>query len=875
MGDTVTIGLLFTASAGAALSGLTSIGSAVDKLKEKGERTNRAFTEIGAAIKKSAAAGNDVGALAKRYEGLWSSIERAKTAALGLQKAQDKVAGHRAAIGSMWGSALGTVGAGMSLALPVKEAIDFEKAMAGVKTMVPDATPQQMAELRKSLVAMTRDIPISQSGFADMAKSAGQLGIAMKDIPDFTKVVAKVSTAFEMPAEQAGTNMAKIANVYNVPIEKMTRLGDVISKLAAVGTATPMDIINATSRMGGMASMFGLNVEQAAVWTNTLVGMGEEAEVVGTAMDRMMMNLSTADKQPKDFQRALKEIHVSARGLKKAIGEDANGALQKFLATVAKAPQSKQAGIMKDLFGEEAAPHLMKLLAPKAKQLIKDSFDAVAGADGTTERVFQDKLATTSAQMELLKNNTVELGISIGTVLLPALNNVMKTVRPLVYTLIKWSEAHPKLVENIGKVAAGMVAFSAAGLVMRAGYHGIAFGAWSVIVPLKAVRATWLATSAALKAESLGAAVSKLGLVGKAATVVGGAVAGISWPVIIVGALFVASGLLIYKYWRPLKDFFIGFWRGFKAGIEPLSPIFKTTFEYWAPTFHKMGGALKPVIGWFTSLLIPVESSGEATQQFGETVGYVIGEIVRWFIQDLPNAFMRMLHEFGRLPEAMKKYGMDMMSGLIGGITGKLGEVKDTIVGAGKSVTGWFSGVLGISSPSRVFMRLGGYLDQGLSLGIGSSIGQVKAAAGALAKAAVPDLGAMARQAIPMPKMPSVGTLARQALPSMPKLPSLGSLARQALPSMPKLPNLQSMAQQALSGALPSLPKLPNLQKMQSALTNHTNITMNVSGAAAGAADEIAGKARQAVDMGFDQFRKQMDKYTREMGRRAFGGATA
>lgn len=62
--------------------------------------------------------------------------------------------------------------------------------------------------------------------------------------------------------------------------------------------------------------------------------------------------------------------------------------------------------------------------------------------------------------------------------------------------------------------------------------------------------------------------------------------------------------------------------------------------------------------------------------------------------------------------------GVHLMQGLIGGIRSALGLVKDTIVGAGASVVGWFKEKLGIHSPSRVFSALGGHMMTGLSNGL-------------------------------------------------------------------------------------------------------------------------------------------------------------
>jgi TP901 family phage tail tape measure protein len=75
-------------------------------------------------------------------------------------------------------------------------------------------------------------------------------------------------------------------------------------------------------------------------------------------------------------------------------------------------------------------------------------------------------------------------------------------------------------------------------------------------------------------------------------------------------------------------------------------------------------------------------------------------------------AFIRGL--VGRFREA----GANIVRGLIAGVGAMFGALKNKIMSLGKSAVGWFKGVLGIHSPSRVFAGLGGHMMGGLALGV-------------------------------------------------------------------------------------------------------------------------------------------------------------
>ena len=102
---------------------------------------------------------------------------------------------------------------------------------------------------------ITLDSPSFMAGteLAKITASGGQLGVARKDLPKFTETIAKMSVAFDMAADQAGDSMAKLANVYQIPIDQIGKLGDAVNHLSNSSPAKAGDIINTLGRVGGVA----------------------------------------------------------------------------------------------------------------------------------------------------------------------------------------------------------------------------------------------------------------------------------------------------------------------------------------------------------------------------------------------------------------------------------------------------------------------------------------------------------------------------------------------------------------------------------------------------------------------------------------------
>ncbi|GEK74227.1 MULTISPECIES: phage tail tape measure protein [Halomonas] len=70
------------------------------------------------------------------------------------------------------------------------------------------------------------------------------------------------------------------------------------------------------------------------------------------------------------------------------------------------------------------------------------------------------------------------------------------------------------------------------------------------------------------------------------------------------------------------------------------------------------------------------------------------------------------------IPEKFGSLGSAMIDGMIDGLTGKIGELRERITGIAGNVRDWFADKLDINSPSRVFAQLGGYTVDGLNAGL-------------------------------------------------------------------------------------------------------------------------------------------------------------
>lgn len=151
-------------------------------------------------------------------------------------------------------------------------------------------------------------------------------------------------------------------------------------------------------------------------------------------------------------------------------------------------------------------------------------------------------------------------------------------------------------------------------------------------------------------------------------------------------------------------------------------------------------------------------------------------------------------------------YGRALLDGLLNGISARVQAVKSMVLGIGQKVAGWFRGVLGIRSPSRVFMGLGGFITEGLALGIARGGAQATRAAAMLAAG----VAAAGSANIAMAQPPAIATLPPGAWTAPAgNMPPVMPGIRPALPSA--VPPLRPAPQPAPIAAASSVLPVPRM----------------------------------------------------------------
>lgn len=729
-----------------------------------------------------------------------------------LKAAQNTNVGNRA---QARGALLDGVALAATLGAPIKMAMDWEQRMAELNK-VANKTPQELNAIAAAAQALAVETGVAREEIIGAYIAASQAGFAESEWAQFAEVSAKMGVAFDTTGEKAGEMLKAWRSGMRLSMDQAAALAGTVNHIANSMNATAMDIGGVLQRQGAYLSAMGLTQTQSAALAATMLSGGATEEIAATASKNFMKALTVGFAASKSQLEVFDMLKLNPEKLAKQMQKAPEQAIVDVMQRLQKLAPDQLAPAMKMLFGDES-------IGPAA-QIVKSVDGLVAAFEmagdtaktmGSLQAEFDSMGNTTQQQMKKAGEGVKVVTTALGAGLLPSINASLAAFAPMALGVGQWMQANQGLVTTVVAIIAAIMAFKIAAI---AGAYAFTFlkGAWLAgQAVLLTLRTAWMLHTGALVA---GTAASRT------AVVVSKALTAAQWlfntaiganPIglLILGIVaLVAAGVMLYKYWEPIKAFFAGFWQGFIVGLAPIGQAFRAAFGVFAPVvdamrpgFEWLGGMLSAAWGWFSRLLAPVQSTKQSLDgatQAGQNFGLWLGNLVASFVTIIPrfftfgaeivsgiiggitskltslkdtvggairsfvdsvrsildagvgawitallnfspfgvlwNAITAALGALGiQVPEQFRNFGSFIMDGLIGGITGKLTSLKDTVVGAAESIAKWFSFELKIKSPSRVFTQFGGWISEGAAVGIEAGQAGVRAAALAMAGAAL------------------------------------------------------------------------------------------------------------------------------------------
>lgn len=460
-----------------------------DRLSDSHNRNRAALNKARGSLK---AAGVSTGDLASEQDRLATSVERG-TSALGAQvekmkrfeTLQSRLAAERNRMerSLATGANLSFVGAASmqtgrrivtGLSGPVREAMNFETAMADVRKVVDFEAPDGLKTMSDDILKLTTRIPMAATGIASIVAAGGQSGIQEGNLLAFAEMAAKVGVAFDISAEKSGDAMAKIKTGLKLSLDDTGKLFDAINHLSNKMASEAPTVLDFARRVGSDGLVKGFNPTETVAFGSAMIAAGAQSDVAATSFRNMGNALVRGAASTSKQRAAFRALGLDAVAVAKAMQKDAVGTTIDVMERINALPDHVRSATVSQLFGDEARA-LMPLITNL--DLLRQSLGLVANEQdyvGSAEAEYAARAATTANNLQLLSNKWTRLSSKLGSVVLPHLNELMDLAGDIIDRIVIWTDAHPKLTKAIVMggiamggmaVAAGAVATAAAGVI--------------------------------------------------------------------------------------------------------------------------------------------------------------------------------------------------------------------------------------------------------------------------------------------------------------------------------------------------------------------------------------------------------------------------
>ncbi len=737
------------AAFGSARSTVQQLGRATDGLTAKQKQLG---SELAASVARG---GAGIERMRRQYDQVGRTLDQLKTKQDRLNASIARGEALKDQRGALRGEFMETAGTATALGAPVvlamREAITFQDELRDIRiTAGFDAAEE--AELAK----MIRGVALGK-GQTHGAINAGvgtlvTGGIGeLAELQAYVPIMAEVATATKASMEDLGASTIALRDSMNITGEDYKA---VMNMLAAGGKAGQFELIDMAKWLPTLGAQYGAMgqmgksavAELTAALQVARMGAGNSDEAANNYKN--FLSKLTAPDTLKSFEDAGIDLKESMRGMAAQglspvksmlnivgayLGNAGPEAAEKYRSALAiKDDAEREMALQRldeayklgELFrDQQVLAFLRPALANRDKMAAIEAEANAAAEQDVIGADFALRSQTAGKQLADLRTSLVDIGISVGNALLPALVEVTSALVPLAQGFATWAGENPGLIQGVVGLVGGLLAGKLAIIGLKYGINLVISPLVSLTTTVTTLSAKWTVLQAMWHAGRFAPFIGVMTKVGGVVSWVGRAafndlrsgirLAGqaVLWlgralllnPIGLAITAIALGAYLIYRNWEPIKGFFSGLWAEVKAGFN--------------------GG-----LAGIGATLLNFSPLGLFYRAFATTLG--------WFGIELPSRFS----EFG---------GM-LIGGLVDGISSRLGAARDAVLGIGASIKGWFTETLGIRSPSRVSIGYGANISEGAALGITAQAGLVRKAALSMAMAsavplAPPDMATVSR----------------------------------------------------------------------------------------------------------------------------------
>ncbi|MCS2168138.1 phage tail tape measure protein [Scandinavium manionii] len=587
----------------------------------------------------------------------------------------------------------GATAAGYVAGRFLSPAVGFDREMSRVQALTRiDKSSADFSALRDQAKKLGSETQFTAGDAASGQSFLAMAGFTPQAIRAALPGVLNMALAGGMDLGESADISSNILSQFHLDPKEMDRVSDVLTG-AFTRTNTDLQNIGEAMKYAGTGlSGLGVSVEQTTAMIGVMANVGLRGSIAGTGLQAAFSRLAAPTGRAKTALKALGVDVADATGKMRPAEE----VLTDLYKKIRKYGDTDKLSFFKDIAGVEAAKSLQSLVMSAGSGELQKLLEALKNAKGEAQKAAKIMADNLDGDIKSLGSAWEGFRVQINDLVDNQLRGLTQGLSDVVGNMTLWAKENPRLAQSLLVVGGSVLALTATiggtslaiGLLMgplaklQLGFTLLTGGATGTISVLRTlgtasgpamasvrgwgpvltsmlsklrdisiitpgIRAglmgAFLAPGAALGSllKNIGMLALRLtgfttiwSIITTSISVLGTALSLLLSPIGLIVAAFIAAGLLIWKFWEPIKAFFTGFFSGVMQQLAP----FRDAFFPLTLAFSAIAKVVGEVWDWFVKLLSPVESSRESLDKCasaGETFGKVLGSALQLLLLPL------------------------------------------------------------------------------------------------------------------------------------------------------------------------------------------------------------------------------------------------
>ena len=335
------------------------------------------------------------------------------------------------------------------LTISVKNAVEFEKGMTNIATII-DTNTESLTDMGNAVLDISKRTPVQISELTATLYEIRDAGISADEAMEVLEKSAQLGVVALGSTAEAADIVTSAVNAFKLSSEETDKVFGYVFEAAKAGKTSLSDLANGFGSVAAMAANANIELPEylSAVAALTVTGLP-----AAQANAELKSVISGVTRESKELTKVLDQL--GAKSFKDLM--DKKGGLVNAFKSITDAVKDDDAAII-SIFGSIKAYNAVVQLSGDLNGLYTETLANMEnGAQNVTE-AFEKQKNTVSAQWQTMKNNLEVLSIQVGSALLPALNQALQAVTAFIDKIPAIVEQLKDWVQNNDWVQGALIA---------------------------------------------------------------------------------------------------------------------------------------------------------------------------------------------------------------------------------------------------------------------------------------------------------------------------------------------------------------------------------------------------------------------------------